>query len=59
MMISYFVAATVGVVVPLAMKTFRIDPATASGVILTTFTDIAGGVSYLGLATVFLTLLRQ
>ena len=59
MMISYFVAATVGVLVPLAMKAFRIDPATASGVILTTFTDIAGGISYLGLATAFLSLLRQ
>lgn len=58
MLLSYFAAATIGVLVPLAMKRFNIDPATASGVILTTVTDIAGGVSYLGLATLFLHLLR-
>lgn len=56
---SYFVAASVGVLVPMALSKFKIDPATASGVVLTTFTDIAGGVFYLGLATIFLSLLRQ
>ncbi len=56
---SYFVAASVGVLVPMAMNRFKIDPATASGVVLTTFTDIAGGLFYLGLATIFLSLLRQ
>ena len=56
---SYFVAASVGVLVPMAMNRFKIDPATASGVVLTTFTDIAGGAFYLGLATIFLSLLRQ
>ncbi len=56
---SYFVAASVGVLVPMAMSRFKIDPATASGVVLTTFTDIAGGAFYLGLATIFLSLLRQ
>lgn len=55
---SYFVAASVGVLVPMAMSRFKIDPATASGVVLTTFTDIAGGAFYLGLATVFLSSLR-
>ena len=59
MFASYFVAASVGVMVPMGMRRFRIDPATASGVVLTTFTDIAGGAFYLGLATVFLSLLRQ
>jgi magnesium transporter len=56
---SYFVAASVGVLVPMSMRKLNIDPATASGVVLTTFTDIAGGGFYLGLATVFLTLLRD
>ncbi len=56
---SYFVAASVGVLVPMALRKFNIDPATASGVVLTTFTDIAGGAFYLGLATIFLTLLRE
>ncbi len=59
MLASYFVAASVGVLVPMALSKFKIDPATASGVVLTTFTDIAGGAFYLGLATIFLTLLRN
>lgn len=59
MLLSYFVAASVGVLVPMAMSKFKIDPATASGVVLTTFTDIAGGGFYLGFATIFLSLLRE
>ncbi len=59
MIASYFVAASVGVLVPMAMSRFKIDPATASGVVLTTFTDIAGGAFYLGMATVFLSMLRS
>ncbi|MEX0761389.1 MAG: magnesium transporter [Dehalococcoidia bacterium] len=58
MLFSYFVASTAGVMIPMTMKKFRIDPATASGVVLTTCTDIAGGASYLGLATVLLALLE-
>lgn len=58
MLLSYFVAASVGVLVPMAMSKFKIDPATASGVVLTTFTDIAGGAFYLGFATIFLSLLK-
>ncbi len=58
MIISYFVAAAVGVLIPMSMERLKIDPATASGVVLTTFTDIAGGVTYLGIATAFLSLLR-
>jgi magnesium transporter len=57
MLLSYFVAASVGVLVPMTMRRLNIDPATASGVVLTTFTDIAGGVSYLTFATAFLTLI--
>ena len=59
MLLSYFVAASVGVLVPMGMSRFKIDPATASGVVLTTFTDIAGGAFYLGFATIFLSMLKQ
>ena len=59
MLLSYFVAASVGVLVPMAMSRYKIDPATASGVVLTTFTDIAGGAFYLGFATIFLSQLKQ
>jgi magnesium transporter len=48
------VAAVVGTLVPIALKTFRVDPAIASSVIITTFTDVCGFFSFLGLATVLI-----
>jgi magnesium transporter len=55
MMINLLVAAIVGVVVPLALRRLRIDPALSAGVILTTFTDCIGFATLLGLGTLFLT----
>jgi magnesium transporter len=49
--LKMLVAAVGGTLVPVALKTRRIDPAIASGVIITTFTDVAGLFSFLGLAT--------
>ncbi len=54
MMTNLLAAAVVGVAVPLMLKRMRVDPALASGVILTTFTDCIGFASLLGLATLFL-----
>jgi magnesium transporter len=48
------VAAVVGTLVPIALKTFRVDPAIASSVIITTFTDVFGFFSFLGLATLLI-----
>ena len=48
------VAAVVGTLVPIALKTFRVDPAIASSVIITTFTDVCGFFSFLGLATLMM-----
>ncbi len=48
------VAAVVGTLVPLALKSFRLDPAIASSVIITTFTDVFGFFSFLGLATLLI-----
>lgn len=48
------VAAVVGVLIPLALKSFRVDPAIASGVIITTFTDVCGFFTFLGLATLLI-----
>ncbi|MBI3106584.1 MAG: magnesium transporter [Candidatus Rokubacteria bacterium] len=56
--INMLVAATVGVTIPLALKAFRIDPAIASSVIITTFTDVCGFFSFLGLATLLIRFLR-
>ena len=56
--INMLVAAAVGVTIPLALKAFRIDPAIASSVIITTFTDVCGFFSFLGLATLLIRFLR-
>ena len=54
MIINLFAAAVSGVLIPLAMKRFGIDPALAGSVVLTTVTDVVGFMSFLGLATLFL-----
>jgi len=51
---NMLVAAVVGTLIPLALKIFRIDPAIASSVIITTFTDVCGFFSFLGLATLLI-----
>ena len=54
LVLNMLVAAAVGVIIPIALKTFRIDPAIASSVIITTFTDVCGFFSFLGLATLLI-----
>jgi magnesium transporter len=54
LIINLIAAALVGVTVPLVLKKLRVDPALASGVILTTFTDCIGFAALLGLGTIFL-----
>jgi len=51
---NMLVAAVVGTLVPMALRAFRIDPAIASSVIITTFTDVCGFFSFLGLATLLI-----
>jgi magnesium transporter len=51
---NMLVAAVVGTLVPMALRAFRIDPAIASSVIITTFTDVFGFFSFLGLATLMM-----
>lgn len=48
---NLFIAALVGVLIPIGLKAIKIDPAVASAVIVTTFTDCFGFFSFLGLAT--------
>ena len=57
LVLNLVLAALAGVLVPMFMRLLRIDPAMASAVIVTTATDICGIVMYLGLASIFLTLL--
>jgi magnesium transporter len=54
MIINLAFAALSGVTIPIAVRKFGVDPAVASGVILTTVTDVVGFFAFLGLATLFL-----
>ncbi len=54
MVCNMMVAATAGTLVPLGLKAMKVDPALASSVFITTFTDVVGFASFLGLATIFL-----
>jgi magnesium transporter len=49
MLANIFNATLVGVLVPLALKRVKADPALASGVIVTTFSDVIGFLTFLGL----------
>jgi magnesium transporter len=57
LLLNMVVAAVVGTLIPVVLKTFRIDPAIASSVIITTFTDVFGFFSFLGLATLLMNFL--
>jgi len=48
------VAGTLGASVPLILKAMRLDPALGSGVIVTTFTDVFGFFSFLGIGTLLI-----
>ena len=55
MAINLMAAALSGTLLPVFLKFLKIDPALAGTVILTTITDVVGFISFLGLATLFLT----
>jgi len=56
--INTMISVSLGGIIPLLLKRFRIDPAVASGPLLTTATDIVGFFLVLSLATLFLPLLK-
>ena len=58
MVINMFVAATAGTLIPLALRALKVDPALASSVFITTLTDVFGFLSFLGLATLFISKLQ-
>jgi len=51
---SCFLSGVAGVLVPLTLKKFGADPATASSIFLTTATDVASMGFFLGIATLWL-----
>lgn len=54
MIVNLLVAGTSGALLPLALQRLGIDPAVATGVFLTTVTDIVGFFVFLGLGAIFL-----
>ena len=54
MIINMVVAGVAGVVLPLTLDRFGVDPAVASGVFVTTVTDVVGFLAFLGLASAVL-----
>jgi magnesium transporter len=57
MVIAMSISGMAGAAVPLVMKALGQDPAQSSSIVLTTITDISGFLSFLGLATIFSSLL--
>jgi magnesium transporter len=55
MVCNMFIAGLVGSLIPVILKTLKIDPALASSIIITMLTDIGGFASFLGLATILIT----
>jgi magnesium transporter len=54
MIINLVIAAGAGFFIPLTLRSLKIDPALAGGVVLTTVTDVVGYVAFLGLGAIFL-----
>jgi len=54
MILNLLVAGLTGALIPITLNKLKIDPALASGVILTTITDVFGFLSFLGLASIFI-----
>jgi magnesium transporter len=58
MICNMIVAGVAGALVPLALKELGFDPAISSSIFVTTFTDVAGFFTFLGLATLALPYVR-
>ncbi len=57
MLISMSFASLIGVLFPMVLERMKLDPAIASGPLVTTTTDIFGAVCFLGIANLFMSLL--
>ncbi len=54
MIINMVVAGLAGTTIPLVLERAGVDPAVASGVVLTAITDVVGFFAFLGLAALIL-----
>ncbi len=53
MIMNMIIAGLFGILIPVSLKKFRVDPAIASSVFVTTITDVIGFLSFLGLGAYF------
>ena len=53
MILNMIVAGLFGILIPISLKKFNVDPALASSVFVTTITDVIGFLSFLGLGAYF------
>jgi len=53
MVLNMIVAGLFGILIPVSLKKFKVDPALASSVFVTTITDVIGFLSFLGLGAYF------
>ena len=53
MILNMIVAGLFGILIPISLKKFNIDPAIASSVFVTTITDVIGFLSFLGIGALF------
>jgi magnesium transporter len=53
MICNLLAAAFAGIMIPLVIQRFRLDPAVSSGVFVTTVTDVVGFFAFLGIATLW------
>ena len=53
MILNMIVAGLFGIMVPVSLKKFNVDPALASSVFVTTITDVIGFLSFLGIGSYF------
>ena len=54
MVVNLIAAALAGILIPLTLNHFKLDPAPASGVFVTMITDCVGFFAFLGLASLWL-----
>ena len=54
---NMIIAGTVGAAVPLFLRRMGVDPAVASAIVVTTFTDVFGFLLYLGIASAMISLI--
>ena len=53
MIVNMLAAALAGILIPLVLDRFGVDPAIASGTFVTTVTDVVGFFAFLGLAAIW------